>query len=707
MSDWHLSTPIKSMDAHNTGRRWRVLPIAAALVALWSTGGLTACGGSDDPAASPPVTQPPAAAKGGITRIEITSKTSAFGGATFGSVGAYEYLKGKAYGTLDPANPAHAKLALIDKAPKNADGLVEYSMDINILRPVDPSKGNGKIFYDVVNRGNPTMFFVLNKGTDTNPGNGFLMRQGYEIVWSGWQPEANAVTAGNKVSFPIAKNGAAPIIRQSMEVFVPDTPETGAGSTQTVAGNILTASIAYAPLTKDTVGSKVSLTVRQSYDDQRVVLQSSAVSFSNDFQVKIDMTEAIAKGFDAGAIYELIYDAKNPYVGGLGFVSVRDLISFLRYQTKDSTGAENPARPGGMEIKAAFGWGLSQSGRFLKDFLYQGFHVDLNGKMVFDGIHPTVAASRMTDHNTAFAQTSRWLRQHEERNYPGAEFPFTYPTTFDPISGRTDGVLALCQKANNCPKVMHQDSDLEMWHGRSSLVATDPIGNPVDMPDNVRLYMISGQQHAPGSGTPGNLPNCKYKSDPVDGSPILRAIVVAMDNWVTKGVAPPPSMFPNMKDGTLQTMTQAKSAWPAIPGLPFNDRIALAQLGNYSTLPPTFGISYPIFVAKSDANGTGIGGVIPADLAAPLGTYSGRNFRAAGHAENELCAGSGAFIPLPKTKAERTVSGDSRLSLEELYPAGSTDFYAKRRAQIQKLIDLKLVLPEELDSYANQVAFPQ
>ncbi|GAB2455114.1 alpha/beta hydrolase domain-containing protein [Comamonas humi] len=676
---------------------------SAATLAMTSIGAaalLVACGGSGGDSSG-------IASAGGISRIEITSRTAAFNGASFGSVGAYEYLKGKAYGTLDPANPAHARMALIDKAQKNARGLLEYSVDINILRPVDSAKGNGKLFYDVVNRGNPTVFGILNKGSATNPGNGFLMRQGYSIVWSGWQPEANSVTAGNKVSFPIARNGDQPIVQRSMEVLIADTPQTGAGATHIVEGNILTASVAYEPSDPDIAKARVSLTVRQNYDDARVTLNPAAVSFLGNRQIRLDMGEAVAQGFDPGAIYELVYDAKDPYVGGMGFASVRDLVSFLRYQTRDSAGNENPARPGGMEIKAAFGWGLSQSGRFLRDFLYQGFHVDLNGKMVFEGIHPTVAGSRMTEHNMAFAQTSRWMRQHEERNYPGAEFPFTYPSMRDTLSGKSDGVLALCEKAGNCPKVMHQDSAHEIWHGRSSLVVTDTEGKHVDMAGNVRVYMISGQQHGPGNGTANPLANCKYPSDPVDGSPILRAIVVAMDDWVTKGIAPPPSMFPNQKDGTLQTIEQAKAAWPTIPGEPFNERYSLAQLGDYSTTPPTYGASYPVYVAKFDANGTGIGGIIPADLMAPLGTYMGRNFRKAGHAENELCAGSGGFIALPKTLAERTASGDSRPSLEELYPGGATDFYAKRRAQVQALIARKLVLPEELDSYTNQVAFPQ
>ena len=208
-----------------------------------------------------------------------------------------------------------------------------------------------------------------------------------------------------------------PIVSQVMEVYIPDMPE--GGSTLTIAAdNTFTSTLTYPPLSVDAATERVSLTVRERYDDPRVPLSSSLVTFVDDKTVRIDMKPAIAMGFDQGAIYELVYTAKNPYVGGMGFAMVRDLISYLRNQTADSAGNENPARPGGMALKAAIGWGHSQSGRFLKDMIYQGFNQDVSGKMVFDGVIELVTGSRMTDHNTAFAQSSRWLRQHEDATIP-------------------------------------------------------------------------------------------------------------------------------------------------------------------------------------------------------------------------------------------------------------------------------------------------
>jgi hypothetical protein len=675
--------------------------------------------------------------RGGIAEIRITGTQPVFSGASFGAVGAYEILSGKAYGTLDPRAPANAGLTNLRYVPLNAEGLINYSMDIAILRPVNAGAGNGRIFFEIINRGGPQSFGILNKGSLTNPGNGFLMKQGYAIVLSGWQPEANPATAAYKAYFPIATKGTQPITETVMEVYVPDTPETGAGNTHMVTSNVLNSNLTYPPyppaIAPVSSPAGATLTVRQHYDDARIPLSISAVTFTSPTRVAIDLTEGKSKGMDAGAIYELVYQAENPYVGGVGFASVRDLISYLRNQTVDSAGNDNPARPNGMPIAAAYGWGRSQSGRFLKQFIYAGFNEDLSGRMVFDGGFALVSGARMTDHNVPFAQTSRWIRQHEERDYAGTEFPFTYQTVYDPRTGKTDGILNRCSATRTCPKIFHIDSDYESWHGHISLVVTDPEGhelrkpegfasgserrldsavhdnNGVALPDNVRAYQLSGQAHGAGNGTPSATPvtNCKLASNPLDDSAVDRALVVAMDEWVTGGATPPASEYPNLAAKTLQTLEEQAAMWPTIPGFPFNRRIAMAQVANYGTVPPSYGATYPIYVPKTDpVIGNPRGGVIGPDLAAPLGTYMGRNFRAPGHAEDELCAGNSGFIPFAATKAARLASGDSRPSLEELYPGGATQFYAQRRAQIEALIAKRLALPSELDSWTNEVRFP-
>lgn len=675
--------------------------------------------------------------RGGITEVRIASILPAFGGKSFGSVGPYEIFSGKAYGTIDPLASTNSGLTNFNLAPLNADGLIEYSMDIAVLRPVNAAAGNGRIFYEIINRGAPQSFGILNKGALNNLGNGFLMEQGYEIVLSGWQPEANPSTALYKAYFPIATNGRQPLTKKVMEVYVPDTPETGAGNTQSVTDNTLNSNLTYPPYpaVTATVNSPAgaTLTVRQNYDDARIPLSISAVSFTSPTRVTIDLTEGMSKGMDRGAIYELVYEAQNPYVGGVGFVAVRDLISYLRHQTTDNAGNANPARPNGMPIAAVYAWGRSQSGRLLKEFIYKGFNEDLAGRMVFDGALALVSGGRMTDHNLPFAQTSRWIRQHEERDYPGTQPPFTYQTVYDLLTGKTDGILKKCNATGTCPKLFHIDSDYESWNGHISLVVTDAEGHPlrkpegatppldhgtsgeiqeengIALPANVRAYQLSGQAHGAGNGTPSAAPvtACKLVSNPLDNSAVDRALVVAMDEWVTHKRQPPASEYPNLTAKTLQPLDQQAATWPNIPGFPFNRRIAVVQVSSHSTVPPSYGPAYPIYVPATDpTTGNPRGGVIGPDLAAPLGTYMGRNFRAAGHGEDELCAGNSGFIPFAATKAARVAAGNSRPSLEELYPGGAVQFYAQRRAQIEALIAKRLALPSELDSWTNEVRFP-
>lgn len=627
-------------------------------------------------AIAPPIAR---AADGGITGIDVATVQPAFGGATFGDVGAYELVSGTARGRIDPDEPANAKLTYLEHAPRDADGLVEYSMDFRMLRPADPRRGNGKVFYDVINRGgNPTAFGSLNQGSLTNPGNGFLMRQGYVIAWSGWQPDANPYTATYKASFPIAKG----IVKRIPHELIPDTPVSGSGDTHVVDGNILTARLFYAPADL----ARATLRVRQEAGDDPVELSSSAVTFLDDNRVRIDMTEAIGKGFDQGAKYEVTYDAKDPWAGGVGFVSIRDLVSYLRH---DST------LPG-KRISTAYAWGVSQDGRLLKDFVWQGFNADLDGDKVFDGIVPLVSGGKKTDHNTEFAQTSRWIRQHEDSDYPGSEFPFTYKTLYDPVTGRTDGILQKCSRTGTCPRVMHIDSEFETWNGHISLVTTDTLGRHVGLPGNVRAYLISGQQHGPGNGVPQPLDNCKLRSSPVNGKPVYRAIVVALDRWVTRGRRPPDSRYPSLGDGTLQTVGEAAASWPPIPGFAFNPRIWVTTADD---------AAYPIYVSTTDWFGNPEGGVITPDLWAPLGTYSGRNFRLPGHAEDELCGGSGAFIPFAATRADRP-AGDTRPALDDLYPGGAAQFRARRLRGARALERQGLLLPSEVESYADEVKLP-
>ena len=399
-----------------------------------------------------------------------------------------------------------------------------------------------------------------------------------------------------------------------------------------------------------------------------------------------------AKGFDEGAIYELVYPAKNPIVNGIGFASVRDLVSFLRYSDDESE-----------EYTAALAYGVSQSGRFLKDGVYQGFNADVNGRRVFDGILPVIPGSRKTSLNVQFSQAGRFSRQHEDHTFPGDQFPFTYATTYDPVTGRTDGVLKKCssrgpdddenESHGTCPKVAQVDSDSETWQARASLVVTDPAGRSLEQPEGVRVYMVAGSQH--GGGSPASARTrgiCKELNDPIPMTPYLRAILFALDAWVTEETEPPPSAYPSLDDQTLVTIEEAQKLYPAIPGAPYSVA-ALNRLAyvDHSEQPPLVGASYPVFVTRPGPDGNPLGGIVPPEISVPYATYAGRNLRANTHAAGEACNLAGSYLPFPQAK---TV-GDARPSIAELYPGGQVQYSALRAAAVEALIEQRYVLSRD------------
>lgn len=636
--------------------------------------------------------------------MQILSRESAFQGQSFGSVGAYEVIKARAEGWLAPRDPANVKIALLDKAPTDDRGLVPYAIELLIYRPADPAKASGDVFFEFINRGVNRGFAIYNQGAPNKAGNGFLMRQGVTYVYSAWQPEATPDNAQLLAYFPRVRNpdGSA-ITGGVIENFIPDSPKIP--ESMRIDTSSMTAQLAYAPAGQTPSSGGASLTVRQRYDDPRIALPLEAVRFLDDRNVRIDTNVAKAMGMDAGAIYEFVYQGRDPFPGAIGFAAVRDLLSFLRNQSADSLGTPNPLKEQGRLVRSLVGWGNSQGGRVARDFLHMGFNVDRQGRKLFDGVIVTVAGSRRSDHDAPFSRASVWIRQHEEHENPGQEFPFAYNRTTDPLTGQTAGILDACMATNSCPKIFHEDTDAETWHGRMSLVTTSTDSKPLTLPDNVRAYWMTGGAHGAGDGTPWIEPICKWPINPIDFRPVYRALLVAMFDWINEGTAPPPSMFPNLRDGTLITIEAMGKAYPRIPGQSFNAKIVDGRLLDFSTLPPRRGDSYPVHVPKIDSIGNPLGGVPLPDTIAPLGTYSGRNFRAAGHAEDELCTGYGSIIPLPVTEAQRTTSGDSRPSLERLYPGGVEDFYGKRLKAVDALIAARLLLPEERESYAREASF--
>ena len=644
-----------------------------------------------------------------VVRLQITRREPFAGGIPFGTTGPYEKLVGTAYLELDPSDPHNTIVQDVKLAPRNGQGMVEYSTDVYILKPVDLRRGNGVLLYDVVNRGNKVAL-GFNAGAPVNndpegAGDGFLERRGYTIVWSGWQ--ADVLPGGGRLTMrvPVARHPDGSTITGTVRAelivnAVTDTLNLSSGSfTGLRHASYETASLDNATAT---------LTRRRREADPRVPVPNSDWAFADCTSTPFPGTPSTTKiclrnGFQPDLIYELLYTAKNPLVLGLGFTATRDVVSFLRNAPADGPGTPNPL---GGPVRAALMYGASQSGRFMRSFLDLGFNQDAMGRIVFEGIIPHIATGRIPL-NLRFGQPGRAYGQHEDHLYPGFESPLTWGPVTDPLARRTAFLLARCRQQGACPKIMQTVTATEYWQGRMSLNTTDALGQrDIPIPGNVRVYLFASTQHGPAAVPARGI--CQQLSNPNPARETARALLVALARWVRGGGEPPPSQIPTLRDGTLVRSNQGSIGWPDIPGvkytgapnaltlLDFGPQLSSRNISGIVREPPVVvaGRDYVVLVPKVDADGNEIAGVRSTMIQAPLGTHTGWNLRRAGFAEDELCGLTGSYIPFARSKAERIAKGDPRPSLEERY--GSHDGYveAVRRAA-GRLVAGGFLLPED------------
>jgi hypothetical protein len=262
-------------------------------------------------------------------------------------------------------------------------------------------------------------------------------------------------------------------------------------------------------------------------------------------------------------------------------------------------------------------------------------------------------------------------------------------------------MLARCLAAGTCPKIIKTDTELEFYQGRASLVATDTKGNPLTMPENVRLFLLSNLQHAaPVNARSGLTPTCTYPSNPLYAGPALRALMVALDAWIANGMLPPASRYPSRADGTLAEPNAAAVGFPGIPGVTYPARINQAAVVDDNVIPPVRGAAYPAFVPKTDADGRDLAGLRLPNLEAPIATHTGWNLRKAGFGEGELCDNIGSMLPFAKTQDERQKTGDPRLSVAERYSNPGDRIAAIERAAT-KLVAERLLLEEDIKSFLH------
>ena len=569
---------------------------------------------------------------------------------------------------MDPADPRHQGIVNLDRAPRNAAGRVEYQATVEIYRPLDMRRWNRALYHTVSNRGG------------AGAAEPALLERGFAFVRVGWQGDL-APTASNVVAYlPVALHpDGSPLVGPALEEFIFNDAESRSRGRLTYPAAALDA--------------PAMLSVRRTQDGRRERPADLQWRYVHEREIAISRPA----GFDGGAIYEFIYEAKDPLVLGLGFAAMRDAISFLRYEAADRAGNPNPLALDGELARTAVSLGISQSGRMLRDFVYQGFNEDVAGRIVFDGIHPHIAGSRKTFTNYPFGQPGRWQKQHEDHVYPGDQFPFTYTTLTDPLTGRTDGLLERCRASDTCPRVVHSDGEAELWQARASLVVTDPLGRHIELPENVRVYLLAGTQHGGGPGVHTRPPGrgiCQNLTNPLPVADVRTALSIALHEWVAHGIEPPPSRFPTVAGGGL--VGAHDTGFPGIPGVTYSGSYNPLHVADHRFMPALEGDAYTVLVGRTDADGNMVDGVRHPNLAAPIGTYTGWNLRRAGFAEGAQCAGAGSFVPFAPTEAERTAAGDPRPSLAARYPDHAA-YVAAVAAAADALVADRLLLRADAD----------
>jgi hypothetical protein len=613
---------------------------------------------------------------GAPVELVIESREPLQDGVPFGDSGSYERLRGHALGELDPDLPANQGIVGLDEAPLNADGNVEYRVDVEIHKPVDAEKGNGTLLYEVVNRGRPLIPTYVN-GEDA-----LLYEEGFTVVWTGWQGDIPGSETTLVGEFPIATDDGEPIVDLVRAEFVDRGTQTWTGT------------LPYPAATLDRAAT--GLSVREREQDPRRPIESWR--YLDDRQIEVTPP---GEPYSSGAIFEFIYPAKDPIVLGIGFAATRDVNSYLRFGDEDGAGNDNPLGVGTVENALAIG--VSQSGRYLRDFLYQGYNADLDGRQVFDGAMPIIAGSRKTWLNDEFAQVGWWSKQHEEHLQPGDQFPFAYGTTTDPLTGREDGVLATCTGTDTCPKVMHVDGEYEVWGARGSLLVSD--GHPerptdLEQPADVRLYMVAGTPHG---GENSILPStsdrgiCQQVNSPLGSRAVIRSLLLRLDSWVTDGVVPPESRYGSVAAQSLVPSDRESTGFPEIPGVTYNGLFNPLAVTDYEAMPPITGAEYGVLVPRVDDDGNSLAGIRLPALEAPVATYTGWNLRAPGHAEGEMCPAAGSFVPLAGTGSERLAAGDPRRSIEERY-TDHADYVEQFSRAADDLVDEGYLRPEDADA---------
>jgi hypothetical protein len=646
-----------------------------------------------------------------VVRVEITSRTDIDNGKPFGAAGAYEKITGRVYFAVDPANLHNRQIVDLDKAPRNAKGEVEFSADLYLLKPKEMAKGNQAVLFEVSNRGGRGILSLVN-GREGEYGDGFLMRQGYTIAWVGWEFDLSSQGERLRLTAPVAHEADGKEIHGLVRSdFTPSQKRD-----DWPLGHLLLGPDGGNSYAMDGPQSPANvLTVRDAPTDARTNIPRSDWSFAHVADGKLTPDPHyvhLNTGFIPGKIYEVVYSSKNPAVVGVGLAAVRDFLSYLKYDPQATA-----------PVKRAYAVGISQSGRFLRHFLYQDFNADEQGRQVMDGVIAHVAGAGRGSFNHRFAQPSRDAQPMSSLFFPTDLFPFTDLPEEDPLTASA-GLLDAATRSKTVPRIFYTNTSYEYWGRAASLIHTTADGKKdAPLAQNTRVYFLAGLQHFTGAFPPQkSVPanpdyTTQQRQNPNPIQWYWRALITDMDQWVKDSKEPPPSTYPKIAEKTLVPLTEWK--FPKISSVNTPHEVSLAyhldfalevfspppkkgveskqpQMMWVNVEPPQVGTPFTVLVPQSDADGNDLGGVRLPELQVPLATYTGWNLRDPSiGAPDQRVSFLGSWIPLAKTAEERKKSGDLRLSVAERYKS-QEEYMSKFEQAAKKLIEQRFLLQEDL-----------
>src|SRR5438132_8157537 len=609
------------------------------------------------------------------------------GGHAFGSGGTYEKVRVTVKFQTDPTDPRNAIITDLNLAPRNADGLVSFDADYMLLYPADLSKWNRKLVSEINNRGSLLLFlsfasspFNNDPSSQADFGNGFFLNQGFAMAWVGWGADVQPGGNGLTLRVPAPRNPDGTPVTQRITIELADEFSFREGNLDTCVPLSGSGGIkGYPAVLSEKANDELFVRSSDSPRPSAPPIPAGTLVPNDQWSFADRDHLCVADAFQTGMVYQLNYVAEDTRIMGLGYAAQRDFASFLRNRKKDDAGVRNPLATGG-GVATSILYGASQSGVYIRDYVYQGYNEDLVGRRVFEAVHAHISGAVKLGLNYRFGQVHPWSTEHRDRFIPQVTFPFNFGVRTNPLVALgiekgplTDGIL---KRPATDPLFVQTDTSNEYWWAQSSLVDTDGFGHEVKLPRNARHYVIAGLQHFSGFGSVPDRGLCQQLNNPVYVGHALRAIFTALDEWVTRGIDAPESRRATVDEELLVSPKhRGEVGFPNIPGVTYNGLFnALGELDFGPLVSQNRGIitnwghppvlaTYRVLVPRVTEVGIDLGGVEVPIVGVPTATLTGWNLRRAPYADGELCELNGMFLPLPVTKAEAKAARDPRPSL--------------------------------------------